>query len=276
MANKTLINGKETDQISFLDRGLQYGDGVFETIAVQNNDLLCLNDHLSRLEQGCIRLNISFPEKTLITNEALSLIETNKLGVIKIIITRGQGGRGYALPDKTEPNRIISLYPFPDYPIENSTQGINLRICEYRYAKNSILAGIKHLNRLEQVVARSEWSDRSIAEGVVLDQNNNVIEGTMSNIFCVIKNVLYTPDLTECGVEGIIRNKILEFSADLDMKIKVKKLSLETLLNADEVFVCNSVLGLWPVKMIDKISYSIGDKTQQIKQALQEHHYIVS
>lgn len=276
MADKTLINGQETDQISFLDRGLQYGDGVFETIAVQNKALLCLDEHLNRLEKGCKQLRIPLPDKTLLINEASSLIETNERGVIKIIITRGQGGRGYALPDKTQSNRIVSLYPFPDYPTKNSTQGVIVRVCDYRYVKNPALAGIKHLNRLEQVIARSEWTDNSIAEGIVLDQENNVIEGTMSNVFCVIDNVLCTPDLTMCGVEGVIRNKLIQLCPSLNINVEVKKISLEEILISKEVFICNSVLGLWPVKMIEEKLFSIGDKTQKIKQALQAHNYISS
>lgn len=276
MADKTLINGKITNEISFLDRGLQYGDGVFETIAVQNKSLLCWDEHLNRLALGCKRLNISLPDKTLLKDEASSLINSSNPGVIKIIITRGQGGRGYALPNKQEPSRIISLYPWPEYPKENSTDGINVRVCNYRYAQNATLAGIKHLNRLEQVLTRSEWSDVSIAEGIVLDKEDNVIEGTMSNVFCVVDNVLCTPDLTECGVEGIIRNKIIEFASNLNIDVEVKKISLQMLNNADEIFVCNSIIGIWPVKMINDKLFSVGEKTQQIKQALLDHHCISS
>ncbi len=275
MAERTLINGKATNEISFLDRGLQYGDGVFETIAVHNESLLCWDEHLNRLQQGCKRLNISLPDKALLKDETSSLIKSINRGVIKIIITRGQGGRGYSLPDKQEPSRIISLHPWPEYPKENSSQGINIRVCDYRYAHNSFLAGIKHLNRLEQVLARAEWTDSSITEGLVLDQDDNVIEGTMSNVFCVVDSVLSTPDLTECGVEGIIRNKVLEL-ASVNNDIEVKKISLQMLNNADEVFVCNSVIGIWPVKMIEKKTFSVGNNTQQIKQTLLEHHCILS
>ncbi len=274
MANKTLINGKTANEISFLDRGLHYGDGLFETIAVQNQTLLCWDEHLNRLEQGCTRLNIPFTNKTLLKDEASSLIRSIERGVIKIIITRGQGGRGYALPTNPEPTSIVSLYPWPEYPEENSIQGINVRICNYRYAQNSALAGIKHLNRLEQVIARSEWTDSSITEGIVLNQEGNVIEGTMSNIFCIIDNVLCTPDLTECGVEGIIRNKIIELASDLDINLKVKKIPLQTLYDAEEIFLCNSVIGIWPIKMLEEKSFSIGKKTELIKHTLQKHHCI--
>jgi 4-amino-4-deoxychorismate lyase len=276
MAQQTLINGLATDEISFLDRGLQYGDGLFETIAVGDSLLLCWDEHLNRLEQGCKRLNIPFPDRQILKEETTSLTKNINRGVIKVIVTRGQGGRGYAQPTKPESNRVISLYPWPEHPNENSNNGIKVRICDYRYAHNSTLAGIKHLNRLEQVLARSEWNDDSYAEGIVLDQEGNIIEGTMSNLFYLSDNILYTPDLSSSGVEGIIRNKIIELAPDLKIDVVVNKISLESLMNADEVFMCNSIIGIWPVKSINEKIFPVGEKTKQIKQSLQESHSITS
>ncbi len=269
-----LVNGQSCNEISINDRGLQYGDGLFETIAVKASSLLCWSEHLDRLEQGCKRLNISFPDSTILKDEATSLINSIDRGVIKIIITRGQGGRGYALPDLDDPSRIISLYPWPKYPDENYSEGIKVRLCDYRYSQNSTLAGIKHLNRLEQVLARSEWTDDSIAEGIVMDQEGNVVEGTMSNLFYLANNILITPDLSACGVDGIIRNKVIELAADLNIDVELKKFSIELLMKADEIFVCNSVIGVWPVNTIGEKILSVGKNTRQIMQALQEKNYI--
>jgi 4-amino-4-deoxychorismate lyase len=276
MAEKTLINGIATNEISSLDRGLQYGDGVFETIAVEKGKLLCWDEHLARLESGCQCLNIPCPDKALLKDETTSLVNSSERSVTKLIITRGQGGRGYTPPEEAKPSRIISLHPYPDYPEEYSTQGVNIRTCNYRYAHNKALAGIKHLNRLEQVLARSEWKDTAIAEGLVLDQNKNVIEGTMSNVFCVIDNVLCTPDLTLCGVEGVIRNKIIELASSININVEVKELSLEKLNEATEIFVCNSVIGVWSVKMLDDKKLSVSDKTKEIKLLLQKNNCISS
>ena len=276
MADKTLINGIATNEISFLDRGLQYGDGLFETIAIEEGMLLCWNEHLIRLEQGCERLNIPFPEITRLKDEAYSLVNSVESGILKIIITRGQGGRGYASPDDVEPCRILSLYPWPEYPAENSSDGINIRICDYRYAKNPVLAGMKHLNRLEQILARAEWTDNSIAEGLVLDQEGDVIEGTMSNLFYMSNNTLCTPDLSGCGVDGIIRNKIIDLASDLNIDVATKKTSLDLLNSAEEVFMSNSIIGVWPVKTISETLFSVGKNTQQIRKALQERNYISS
>lgn len=279
MADNTLIDGKATTEISCLDRGLQYGDGVFETIAVNNGKLLCWNEHIERLNSGCERLNIPIQNSETLKNEALSLINplihSDKKSIVKLIITRGQGGRGYAIPEQVEPSRIVSLYPFPEYTKDNSN-GISVRICNYRYAHNETLAGIKHMNRLEQVMARSEWNNTDIAEGIVLDNESNVIEGTMSNLFCVINDVLLTPKLNLCGVEGVIRNKILELAPTSGINTEVKTISLDELKNADEIFVCNSVIGLWPVIKLEDQTFSIGKLSAQIKQALLETNSIPS
>lgn len=276
MAEKILINGKATTVISSFDRGLQYGDGVFETIAIDKGQLLCWDEHIKRLELGCKRLNLPTQDSHILKQEGLSLIDSKERGILKIIITRGQGGRGYNIPADADPSRIISLYPFPEYPENIFQNGISTRICDYRYTHNERLAGIKHLNRLEQVLARSEWSDPTIAEGIVLDSNDNVIEGTMSNIFCVIDSVLYTSNLRFCGIEGIIRNKILELSPSLEIKAAVNEISLTDLKKAEEIFCCNSVIGIWPVVRLENHKFPVGNITKKINQALLESGCIPS
>ena len=236
--------------------------------------LLCWDEHLKRLERGCIKLNIAVPDKNLLKNEVSALINTESQGVIKIIISRGQGGRGYKILENIAPTRIISLYPWPNHYDENSTSGVKTRICKYRYAKNPFLAGIKHLNRLEQILARSEWNDNSIAEGIVMDSENYIIEGTMSNIFCIIGKTLYTPDLSACGIEGIVRGKIIELASNLKFNVEIKKIPLGFLMNAEEIFMCNSIIGVWPVNIIDETKFSKHKKTQNIIKTLQEYNFI--
>jgi len=274
MAIKNLINGKFVDELAVHDRGLHYGDGLFETITVENKQLLCWDEHLKRLERGCLKLNITVPDKNLLKNEVSALIKTESQGVIKIIISRGQGGRGYKILENIAPTRIISLYPRPNYYDENSSSGVKTRICNYRYAKNPFLAGIKHLNRLEQILARSEWDDNSIAEGIVMDSENYIIEGTMSNIFCIIGKSLYTPDLSACGIEGIVRGKIIELASNLNFNVEIRMMSLEFLMGAEEIFMCNSIIGVWPVNIIDETKFSKHKKTQNIIKTLQEYNSI--
>ena len=274
MAIKTLINGNSGDAIPLNDRGLQYGDGLFETIAVEDESLLCWDEHLERLQLGCSRLKIPVPNQDTLTEEVQRLTRSVERGIIKIIITRGQGGRGYALPVNIDPTRLLSLYPWPEYSFGNPDDGIKVRVCNYRYTHNSVLAGIKHLNRLEQVLARTEWTDSTIAEGVVLDNEENVIEGTMSNVFYIKGETLYTPELSVCGVEGIIRQKIITLATELHLEICINKISLKSLMDADEAFMCNSIIGVWPIKMIDEKSLVVGDKTIQIKKTLQKYNFI--
>lgn len=276
MAIQTLINGKQSSALAISDRGLHYGDGLFETIAVQNKTLLCWEDHIARLQKGCALLAIPTPSVAQLKDEADSLITSDEKQVIKIIISRGEGGRGYALPEETTTTRIISRHPWPKHADDNETQGVNVRICDYRYSHNSVLAGVKHLNRLEQVLARSEWSDQSIAEGIVLDSFNNVIEGTMSNVFYIKDNTLNTPELSQCGIDGIIRKKIIVLANTLNISIAIKDISLKELLSAEEIFICNSIIGVWPVSILDNKSFPIGSMTKKIRNELLDQNLIAS
>jgi 4-amino-4-deoxychorismate lyase len=274
MAAKNLINGKVFDQIEIFDRALHYGDGVFETIAIQDGKVLCFDEHLNRLEKGCKKIKIPVQDKTIIKNEILSLTENTDRAVVKIIITRGQGGRGYKIPDNIESTRIISLFPWPDYSSELSIFGIKTKLCNYRYSNNPVLAGIKHLNRLEQILARAEWGDKKIIEGIVMNSDNYIIEGTMSNIFCILEKTLYTPDLSLCGIEGIVREKIINLADNLKFKIEIKKITLDFLLNAEEIFMCNSLIGIWPINSIDEKLFLEHKETQKIRNKLIKCNFI--
>ena len=264
----TLIDGVKIAKIDALDRGLQYGDGVFETIAVRNGQLLLWDRHMSRLIQGCMQLNIPAPDQALLLEEASGLCNGIEQGIIKIVVTRGAGGRGYRAPDSPHPTRIITRYPWPDYPMPHESQGVSVRLCTTCLGRNPCLAGIKHLNRLEQVLARSEWSDPGISEGLMLDEQGNVIEGTMSNIFLVSQNRLLTPDLSACGIQGVVRGLILDLARELGIEYEITEISLKRLHSADEIFLTNSVIGLWPVRELDDKSYNTGPITSCIVKKL--------
>lgn len=259
-----LVNGKQTDKIRVADRGLQYGDGVFETIAIRCSHPVLWQQHLDRLQRGCHVLNIVSPDNHLLADEARQLTETLDTGVLKIIITRGQGGRGYHPQRNSSPSRILSSHDWPDYPQEYYTEGVTLKICDTRLGLNPALAGIKHLNRLEQVMARAEWDDE-YAEGLMLDMNNHVIEGTMTNVFVVKNGILHTPDLSACGVAGIARAEVLDIAQALSVSAKIRTLGLADIHEADEVFVCNSVAGIWPVRQVGSQRYTAMDMTRRIQ-----------
>ncbi len=262
-----LINGESKEHIEISDRGFQYGDGLFETIEVRDGSAVFLKRHLERLNLGCQRLCIPYPGAELLSLEARKLCRQQDLtrAVLKIIVTRGSGGRGYRQPDVIHPTRVLSLHPYPDYPLTYQEQGIVARFCTTRLGLNTALAGIKHLNRLEQVMAISEWNDPDIQEGLMLDANGHVIEGTMTNLFYIKNNSLYTAALTQSGVAGIMRRIIMTLSADHGLSVVEHEFTQDELLSADELFVCNSIIGIWPIRQIETVHFSVGPITKNIQ-----------
>ena len=264
-----LINGQRTDQVSSTDRGFLYGDGLFETIAIRQHQPLFLDLHLDRLAAGCQRLAIPPIPRKLLSDEATQLCRLNQNGVLKIQLTRGVGGRGYRVPEQPETTRVLSLHPQPGYPAELKISGVNVRVCTSRLAVNPTLAGIKHLNRLEQVLARQEWCETNIHEGIMLDRDQRVIEGTMSNLFLVKKGILITPSVERCGIAGIVRSLVIELAEQLKIACKITDIAIDALFSADELFLTNSIIGLWPIRQLDQQNFSVGPVTQQVAHAFE-------
>ena len=269
----TLVNGSPQEEIELSDRGFQYGDGLFETIAVKNGHPCFIDRHLTRLNAGCRRLLIPAHDHALLHGEALSLCKNFHSAVVKIIITRGSGGRGYRQPETINPTRVLSIHPYPSYPSSYKAHGIAVRLCETRLGLNPTLAGIKHLNRLEQVLARAEWSNLNIQEGIMLDLNDHVIEGTMTNIFYVKNHTLYTSPLHYSGVAGIMRDIIIEIANSHGYALCVQNFKERELLSADEAFVCNSIIGIWPIKSINSTQFEIGLITRQLQYMLSKYEH---
>lgn len=250
-----LINGVLSNQLNAYDRGLQYGDGVFRTLRVVNGKLLHWPRHYRKLQQDCAALSLRCPDVTLLFDELHSLTKHQPEGVAKIIITRGtQQKRGYAPVAEVTPTstttRILSMAPAPAYPDIFYTHGVKLHLCALRLAHQPRLAGIKHLNRLENVLAAAEWNNTDIPEGLMLDFSGNVIEGTRSNLFIVHQGELRTPDLSHCGVSGVQRERVIELAAKNGVACRIEQFTLAEVLAADEVFLVNSVIGLWPVRQL--------------------------
>lgn len=262
-----LINGVPGNQLNAHDRGLQYGDGVFRTLRVVNEKLLYWPRHYRKLQQDSAALNLRCPDATLLFDELQALIKHQapsvanggvaNQGVAKIIITRGaQQKRGYAPVAVVIPTRILSMAPAPVYPDAFYTHGVKLHQCGLRLAHQPRLAGIKHLNRLDNVLAAMEWDNPDIAEGVMLDFSGHVIEGTRSNLFIVQKGTLRTPDLSQCGVAGVQRDRVIELAAQNGVTCHIEQFTLAEVLAADEVFLVNSVIGLWPVRELSTRTWS--------------------
>ncbi|MEW8432045.1 MAG: aminodeoxychorismate lyase [gamma proteobacterium symbiont of Ctena orbiculata] len=252
-----LINGKPDDRIAGSDRGLQYGDGLFETLAVNQGRPCLWRRHMARLGRGESVLGMPASDKQLLEQEALSLCEGRDQAVLKIILTRGSGGRGYARPSPCAPRRILSIHPWPDYPRTWYTDGLRLGICQTRIGLNSQLAGLKHLNRLEQVLARSECQEARLDECLMMDEGKRVICGSQSNFFMVRDDTLYTPDLTHSGITGVVRELVIELARQLSIPLLITDLDLQSLLDADALFVTNSVMGICPVAVLDKRRYDL-------------------
>jgi len=258
------IDGAPGDSLSVKDRGLAYGDGLFETILVKAGQPLLFERHLQRLALGGRRLALGL-DLALIESEcrgfAVQLVE----GVMKLIVTRGDGVRGYAPAIDARPRRILQGSPLPAYPAAHAEQGIKLFPCRTRLAEQPLLAGLKHLNRLEQVVARSEWSDTEHAEGLMRDTTGRIIEGVYSNLFLVKGGVLLTPDLSRCGVAGVMRGELLAQAEQINLPARALDLQLSDLQKADEVFVCNSVYGIWPVRRFEQHNWPLGPVTRKLQ-----------
>ena len=269
----TLINGSPQEEIELSDRGFQYGDGLFETIAVKNGHPCFIDRHLTRLNAGCRRLLIPEVASTLLHSEALSLCKNLNSAVLKIIITRGSGGRGYRQPETIIPTRVLSIHPHPNYPSSYKAQGVTVRFCETRLGLNPALAGIKHLNRLEQVLGRAEWSSLNIQEGIMLDLNGHVIEGTMTNLFYVKNNTLFTSPVLYSGIAGIMREIIMELASSHGYALCIQNFKEHELLSADEAFLCNSIIGIWPIKSINSTRFEIGLITRQLQYMLSKYEH---
>ncbi|APQ11346.1 aminodeoxychorismate lyase [Pseudomonas oryzihabitans] len=263
------LNGQPLGAGLQRDRGLAYGDGLFETIAVRRGQPRLLERHLQRLALGCQRLGIPC-DIAQVGDEIQAYAALLGEGVAKLLLTRGDGLRGYAPPAEPEVRRLLLGSPAPAYPEANRVEGIALYPCATRLARQPLLAGLKHLNRLEQVLARAEWGGAEYAEGLMLDQDGRPIEGVFSNLFLIRDGELLTPALDHCGVAGVMRGLLLDIAARDGMRVRVSALALDELLRADEVFLCNSQYGIWPVRRYAAANWSVGPLTRKLQGSINE------
>ncbi|NMY31250.1 aminodeoxychorismate lyase [Pseudomonas sp. WS 5412] len=261
---RSWVDGQPADAVPLKDRGLAYGDGLFETLAVKAGQPVLLDRHLQRLDEGCRRLAL-VADQALIRDELLAYAAALGDGVLKLILTRGDSLRGYGINAGAPVRRILQGSPPATYPPTHGSSGVRLFPCATRLSEQPLLAGLKHLNRLEQVLARAEWQDADHAEGLMLDMSGRVIEGVFSNLFLVDNGQLLTADLSRCGVAGVMRAELLARAEALGLVTTVTDISLAQLQRADEVFVCNSVYGIWPVLGCGPMSWSAGPLTRKLQ-----------
>jgi len=239
--SQTLINGEATPGVAALDRGLAYGDGVFRTLRVDSGQPRWWAEQYLKLASDCSRLDIACPSAATLEADLarLSLPET---GVLRISVTRGLGPRGYSGQGCEQTTRIVTVWP--GQPNDVAPPGLQVRVCHLRLSHQPALAGIKHLNRLENVLARREWQDPAIAEGILLDQSGGVISGVMSNLFLWQSGKLRTPRLDRCGVAGVTRARLMARAEKAGYAVEESEIGLADVYAADELMFTNSLMGL--------------------------------
>lgn len=263
-----LLNGTPADTLAISDRGLHYGDGLFETIAFRSGKVLNWAGHMARLQHGCERIQLPPVDSEQLKGEVYEVASKHECAVVKVIYTRGSGGRGYRLPAPVLPTRLVIAYNWPKYPTDWAEQGVRLYQCHTPCAQSPALAGLKHLNRLEHVLARAEWESADIAEGVMCDVEGYVVEGTMSNLFWFKNGEIFTPELNRAGVAGTTRALLLEIAAEQGLKVHEGRYRIEELLRADELMLSNAVIGVWPVRECEGHIYGV-EQVRQLQSALE-------
>lgn len=243
---RVIVDGTADGVLDPLDRGLQYGDGLFETLAWRNGRPRLVDYHLERLVAGCERLGIPAPASGTLLAE-MAAAAAGPAATVKVIITRGSGPRGYRPPPAPRPRRIVAGFA----AAEPAPGPWNARSCRTRLGRNPALAGLKHLGRLEQVLARAEWSDPDVHEGLMQDELGRVVCGTQSNVFAVAGQRLLTPAVDECGVAGVMRRAVLAFARERGIEAAEVRLDVAGLLAAEEVFVTNALIGARALATLD-------------------------
>ena len=266
-----LVDGKRIDTVSALDRGLAYGDGVFRTLVLRAGKAVAWPSHYATLAADCTRLHLACPAETSLHDDLTQIAAQAPDCVVKITVTRGVGQRGYAMPAHLVGVRIVASSALPAYPQAYYDDGIVARVCDFRLARQPALAGIKHLNRLENVLARSEWQDADITEGILLDTQDQVIGGCMSNLFIRLGNTLLTPALTHSGIAGVTRARLLALAPRLNLSVQVQALALPALFAADEVMLCNSVIGIWRVRQLGDKHWTGAQHTPALRNLLEQN-----
>ena len=247
------------------ERALHYGDGLFETLLKLDGEIALWQDHFQRLKKGCERLRIPLVDESeliqLVSNETAELDNA----VIKIIVSRGVGGRGLVLPEQNQASVFILNYPYK--ALKDEQLAIDVSICQTRLPINRNLAGIKHLNRLDYVLAAIEIEELDNQdEGVLCDSDGYLVEGVISNLFFVNNNMVYTPTLENAGVEGVMRQRVIQFLTQQNISLDVGRFKPELLLQASEAFMCNSVSGIRPIRRVDQQTLETGPITRTLIQ----------
>ncbi|WP_343553208.1 aminodeoxychorismate lyase [Pantoea sp.] len=259
------INGQPQTELSARDRAVQFGDGCFTTAAVSNGNVIMLDAHLQRLKEGCERLCMAVPDLQQLEAEMRHAASGQDQAVLKVILTPGAGGRGYSRAGCDSPTRILALSAWPQHYATLQQQGAVLQTSPIRLARNPLLAGVKHLNRLEQVLIRQHLDQTGGDEALVLDTEGTVVECCAANLFWRNGDEIYTPRLEHAGVDGIMRRYLMAQMAGFGQTCHLVEAKRDTIINADEVVICNALMPVLPVRQIDDVTFTARSLYQQLR-----------
>lgn len=265
-----LVNGAPADSVAATDRGLAYGDGVFRTMLARDRAPIAWDRHYRKLAADCAALDLPCPPAAVLARELARALDAPGPHVAKIIITRGSGPRGYAPPRQPSPTRVVMAGSPPEYPEEFERIGVEVRVCRTRLGFQPRLAGVKHLNRLENVLARAEWSDPAVPEGLMMDDEGHLAGGTQSNLFLLEEGRLVTPPLVRCGVAGVTRDRVMEAAASRGIPCREEPISQARLLRAEAALLVNSVVGVWGIRACGERRWAPGSWAGRVREWLDE------
>lgn len=259
------FNGERGAAPSPLSRGLHYGDGVFRTMLLHDGTIVDLERQLAKLATDAGTLDLELAPS--LRDELAAACAGADSGVVKLLLLRAGAARGYR-PAGAAADRLLIRYPLPEFPPRHWLDGIAATRSPVTLGAQRQLAGIKHLNRLEQVLASRDWSV-GVDEAILGDEQGRPICGTRSNLFWVTGGALHTPVLDRCGVAGMMRAKLIALAARLGLEVRVVAQDWQALADADEAFVCNSLIGIWPLRALDARQWPApGPLTSDLMRAL--------
>jgi 4-amino-4-deoxychorismate lyase len=262
------MDGERNGMVSIDDRTVQYGDGLFETIAIRHDEPRLWQYHLDRLARGCECLGIAPPGAEQLYRSLQDALAQSSAAsdycVAKIIVSSGSGKRGYGRTRSVEASIWIGVFASTPPPVSSYRDGVDTKLCDTRLATGSATAGLKTLNRLDQVLARSELTGQDLFEGLTMDASGSIICGTMSNVFFVSKNHVSTPTLSKCGVEGVMRRHVIATLESHDIDVSDAVVELDDLASVDEIFITNSQFGVLPVRSCGETVWPVGETTRNV------------